>query len=1097
MENSSIDQGGTGASRPHCGPGCGCHRGAAGAGRAGSADVSRRRFFGLSAAAATAAIMAAQARDALAAGKLPDHSLVPAAKGASPAGLYARGTPTSYTGSDLRYIGMPVGGGCCGQVYLGGDGRLWYWDTDNGPPPGGVDSGGETYAAPQVPFTPFGNGLVLNVTANGQAMARSLDSTGFGQVTFTGQYPLGQVDYSSSQFPVTARLEAFSPFIPGNVDDSTLPVTVLACTLTNTSGGPVDAELTGWAENPVCLRSRSSQPVTLSSSPIEARGAGSYRGVEFTAAQEQLPPPRPDILFEDWERSSYPPWSVTGQAFGSGPVLVSQVPGYMLRFGDLHAQGPRFVTSHNFLAANGDVGLADSYTGTLTSQDFTVQRRYLSAWVGGGNHPHGQPGETALNVVVDGAVVGSLIGSDVEPMSLQYVDMVRYQGKTAHIEIVDEATGGWGHINVSNIVFTDAPADSKPISELPDGGTAAVMAFTPAAVVRPSLADWSSPEAIASSGPGPGSIDGSLGTIAGAVTVPARLAPGESTTIRLAFSWYFPVPDRGSLSFLDGISALRRHYAARFGSAGDVAAYLAANLGPLEAATRSWVTTWYADSTLPYWFLERAMASASTVATSTCLKFDSGRFYAWEGVDCCAGTCEHVWNYAQAIARLFPPLEADTRDRVDLGIGFNPGTGEIGNRAEADMTWATDGQCGTILRIYREHQMSPDSGFLSRVWPRVKKAMGWVMAQDARHDGTLEGAQPNTLDATWYGEVAWMTGMYDAALYACAEMATEMGDGAFAKQCQALAEAGAASIGTDLWTGEYFIQLTDPNHPEAPNSNIGCHIDQMFGQSLALQLGLPRVFPADKAQTALGNIYRYNFVPDPAAYLAANTAIPAGRDFAKAGEPAMIMCTFPHGGAEQANGNPATWQATYFNETWTGQEHQLAAQMIYEGLTDQGMTVINAVHNRYAAGKRNPYNEIECSEHYARAMSAFGVFLAACGYSYHGPLGRLGFAPKISPENFAAAFTGAQGWGLYRQRRGSGGQQCTVEVRYGQLTVRTFSLELAEAPDPAQLQVTAQRTKGQVRVASVNVQGTQVEVTFSAPAVLTAGDRLEVQASTG
>jgi hypothetical protein len=374
--------------------------------------------------------------------------------------------------------------------------------------------------------------------------------------------------------------------------------------------------------------------------------------------------------------------------------------------------------------------------------------------------------------------------------------------------------------------------------------------------------------------------------------------------------------------------------------------------------------------------------------------------------------------------------------------------------------------------------------------------MGWVMAQDSRHDGTLEGPQPNTLDATWYGEVAWMTGMYGAALYACAEMAGEMGDVPFAKQCQALAEAGASSIATDLWTGEYFIQLTDPNHPESPNSNIGCHIDQMFGQSLALQLGLPRVFPADKAQTALGSIYRYNFVPDPAAYRAANTAVPGGRDFATSGEPAMIMCTFPHGGAQQANGSPPTWQASYFNESWTGQEHQLAAHMIYDGLVDQGMTVMSAVRNRYDAAKRNPYNEIECSEHYARAMAAFGVFLAACGYSYHGPLGRLSFAPKISPQDFAAAFTGAQGWGLYRQRREPGRQACAVQIRYGQLTVRTLGLELAEPPDPARLRVTARGTGGPVRVASVTVNGTQVDVTFMSPAVITAGRQLEVEAVT-
>ena len=60
--------------------------------------------------------------------------LVPAHKKLSPewvASLTARGQRTTYRGTELEKIGMPVGGLCAGQLYLGGDGRLWHWDLFN------------------------------------------------------------------------------------------------------------------------------------------------------------------------------------------------------------------------------------------------------------------------------------------------------------------------------------------------------------------------------------------------------------------------------------------------------------------------------------------------------------------------------------------------------------------------------------------------------------------------------------------------------------------------------------------------------------------------------------------------------------------------------------------------------------------------------------------------------------------------------------------------------------------------------------------------------------------------------------------------------
>ncbi len=127
------------------------------------------------------------------------------------------------------------------------------------------------------------------------------------------------------------------------------------------------------------------------------------------------------------------------------------------------------------------------------------------------------------------------------------------------------------------------------------------------------------------------------------------IEPNEQSTVTFIITWRFP-----NLYLKNG----GRNYATRFKTSGEVAEYVEANFAKLVDQTHLWHDTWY-DSTLPYWFLNRTFLNTSILATSTCHWFADGRFYGWEGVGCCEGTCTHVWHYAHAVARLFPQLERD------------------------------------------------------------------------------------------------------------------------------------------------------------------------------------------------------------------------------------------------------------------------------------------------------------------------------------------------------------------------------------------------------------------------------------------------------
>ena len=196
------------------------------------------------------------------------------------------------------------------------------------------------------------------------------------------------------------------------------------------------------------------------------------------------------------------------------------------------------------------------------------------------------------------------------------------------------------------------------------------------------------------------------------------LKPGESRTVSFAISWHMPTVQYSKqfgMKFVVGSN----HYATQWADATEAAGAVATRESELHSNTQKWTDTWY-DSTLPYWFLERTFVTVDCVQTQVGQRLaktaQTPEYYNFdEGVKCCPGNCTHVWHYAQGLSRIFPEIERECRDKVEFGLGFDAKTGEIHHRyLGGKFHDAIDGNCGTILRVLRESQMTTDYTFLGK-----------------------------------------------------------------------------------------------------------------------------------------------------------------------------------------------------------------------------------------------------------------------------------------------------------------------------------------------------------------------------------------------
>ncbi|NOR73939.1 MAG: hypothetical protein GQ525_02145 [Draconibacterium sp.] len=481
----------------------------------------------------------------------------------------------------------------------------------------------------------------------------------------------------------------------------------------------------------------------------------------------------------------------------------------------------------------------------------------------------------------------------------------------------------------------------------------------------------------------------SLQTPPATLSVKETIAPGEEKEVTFYITWNFP--NRRAWDHGNGAGEIvGNYYSTQYKDAWDVAQKVNNNIATLEKKTVDFVTA-FCESDIPLSIKEAALFNSCNLRSQTVFQTADGYPFGFEGTGSVTGTklgaakssgwgygtCFHVWNYESTIPFLFGDLSMKFREVEFLHATHDNGgmSHRVGlplkDKAKEHKGWAADGQMGTLVKVYRDWQLSGNDDKLKEMWPYIKKAMSfaWTGIWDTNKDGVMEGSQHNTMDINYVGPNPQMSAWYLAALKASIEMADYMNDKAFKKECEALFQKGSTWVDANLFNGEYYEHIIPEGHDRVAQLGKGCLVDQLVGQYLAHTAGLGYVLDEAHIKTTLESIMKYNWVDD------FNNHTNTFRSFGVGNEAGLIMASYPLG-------ELLDFPFPYYTEIMTGFEYSTAIHMIYEGQVENGVKVFEAIRDRFDGKKRNPFNEGEYGHRYARAMAAWGGVVAWTGFEY-------------------------------------------------------------------------------------------------------------------
>ncbi len=913
-----------------------------------------------------------------------------------------------YQGANLTRIAFPIGGIGAGMFCLEGGGTVSHLSLR-----GSLDFFREpcSFAAISIRSAdgriakvlegPVRDWKVFGASGTGNGGAgKSYGLPRFEQATFLARFPFAEVGLADTEIPLDIKISGWSPFIPGNEDDSSLPVGSLEYSFENTSDEPLEFVFSYHTKNFMTMGRRGDTILPIKNGFI-LHQSGSTAHPEHEGSCAIFTNNDKTVVDHCWFRGSWwdgltlawrnikqgrlldnPPQA--GKCPGASlytPVVLKPherkticlmfawyVPNTRIRLGwdpvqSAFSAGPSRGTGLRQQEVTGFVGQGlvntfdpngDEPTGTLTSPPFRLTANYIQFLIGGANDPE----KTCMQLLVDDEVVRISTGKRKEQLEWTTWDIKEFRGREARIRIVDLKSEGWGHINVDHIVMTRYRWDS-----VEDMMKSESRRRRPVTVIADfegeDYGDWE----VGSTG------GGCNGTTCG----------GSE----------YHVP----------------WYAGKYKSVVEVADFWRANYERLRSASGLFRDTFY-DTTLPPEVIEAVSANLTILKSPTVLRQVDGKLWCFEGCSdnrgCCHGSCTHVWNYAQAICHLFPNLERSLRD-TEFTVNQDD-KGHQAFRASLPIRTphhkrpaAADGQLGGIIKVHRDWRISGDTDWLRGLWPAVQKSLDYcIRTWDPRGRGLLEEPHHNTYDIEYWGPNGHCTSVYLAALTAAVEMGEFLEDDV--ADYRTLLEAGCRNLENELFNGEYFyqkVQITGLNAEYKPldfrhngegywqiidrlNSQgpryqygNGCLSDGVFGFWLARACGLDReIVDTIRVKSNLLSIHRYNLRRN-----LSDHANPQRPTFALGSDGGLLLCTWP-------KGNAPDLPFVYSDEVWTGIEYQVASHLMMNGLIDQGLEIVRICRDRYDGRKRNPFDEYECGHWYGRALASYVLLQGMTGVRY-------------------------------------------------------------------------------------------------------------------